>query len=163
MNQHKQPEPEINLQRLEQQILEASPQLLKGLDPGKKREVIKAIQIVSKVHSGPLPSPDSLAEYNNVIPNAAERIFNEFESQSKHRREMERRVIRSQIIQSYIGQSSALLIALTFLAAAIWCISNGHDVAGSIIGSVDLVALVTIFIQGKKSQKENLAEKKPKK
>ena len=45
-----------------------------------------------------------------------------------------------------IAQISALIIALSFLAAATYLISSGHDAAGTILGSVDLVSLVTVFL-----------------
>jgi hypothetical protein len=38
-----------------------------------------------------------------------------------------------------IGQWLRLVIALAFLGVAAWLISGGHEVAGTILGSVDIV------------------------
>ena len=37
----------------------------------------------------------------------------------------------------------------------------GHDVVGGILGGVDIVGLVTVFVLGKKEQRSNLDEKNP--
>jgi uncharacterized membrane protein len=149
-------------QKLEKEIVEQHPEIFKGLEPGKKKAIVRTIQSISaKFHVGPLPSPDTLSEYNDVIPNAAERIFTEFEEQGKHRRKLESKVISANIIQSYIGQGLAFIIAISFLCAALWCFSKGYEFAGSAIGVVDLGALVAVFIKGKYYQKENLSSKSP--
>lgn len=45
---------------------------------------------VEKVTSGPLPAPETLAEYNEVLPGLAERIVAAFEEEGRHRRECDR-------------------------------------------------------------------------
>jgi uncharacterized membrane protein len=150
-----------SLKRIEGEISKLNPDLLKGLDPGKKNAMVRTLYQLTKVHIGPLPSPDSLAEYNEVLPNAAERIFKEFEEQGKHRRDLESTVVKSQVKQSYIGQASALLIALVFLGAAVWCIRSGYEFGGAIIGVADLASLVAVFLKGKYYQKDNLKKKNP--
>ena len=42
-----------------------------------------------EVFVGPLPHPEILAQYEEVLPSAAERIFTNVESQSAHRRKVE--------------------------------------------------------------------------
>ncbi len=46
---------------------------------------------------------------------------------------------------------SGLIVALAFLGVSGWLISDGHELAGSILGTVDLVALVTVFVIGRKT------------
>jgi len=43
--------------------------------------------------SGPVPSPEMLREYGNILENGAERVFRMAEAQAVHRREMERIVL----------------------------------------------------------------------
>lgn len=47
-------------------------------------------QSMAMFHSGPLPPPQQLAQYNETVPNGGERIFKVFEEQSAHRRYLER-------------------------------------------------------------------------
>ena len=161
---HKNSSGHIKAESLEREIVNSNPELFKGLDANKKRALVQTIQtITAKWHSGPLPSPDTLAEYNQVLPSAAERIFTEFEAQGKHRRALEQKVIGGQTTQSYIGQVLAFIIAISFLAAAVWCISKGYEIGGGILGVADLTSLVAIFIKGKHYQRQNLISKSPKK
>ena len=50
----------------------------------------EVIAIVGQTFSGPLPPPDALKRYSDIIPNGAERIMAMAEEQSKHRRELEK-------------------------------------------------------------------------
>lgn len=45
-----------------------------------------------------------------------------------------------------IGQVSAFIIALSFLGCATFLIASGYSVSGTILGTVDIVALVTVFL-----------------
>lgn len=58
------------------------------MKPSKQQEVNASITHVEQ-WSGPLPSPDSLARYNNVLPDAAERIMSMAEKEMEHRHKKE--------------------------------------------------------------------------
>lgn len=117
------------------------------------------ISIKRESFRSPLPPPSHLKGYNDVIPNGAERILTMAEKQSEHRISMETTVIGKEQNQSGRGQNYGFIIALAFLIASFILIYTDHDVAGTIIGSIDLVALVTVFVLGKRSQKEDLSGK----
>src|SRR5688572_14191133 len=59
------------------QLKEAFPQLKEALLVQIRREYSK--------FSGPLPPPELLKEYNEVVPGCAEIIIDQFVEQSKHR------------------------------------------------------------------------------
>src|SRR3954470_1513795 len=46
----------------------------------------------------------------------------------------------------WAGMISGLVLALAFLTGAVFLINGDHDAAGTVLGSVDLVALVTVFV-----------------
>jgi len=50
---------------------------------------------------------------------------------------------------SLLGVTAGFLIAIFFLLASWDLIKNGHEVAGTILGTIDLVALVAVFVTGK--------------
>jgi uncharacterized membrane protein len=52
------------------------------------REVV--VTEISQSFSGPLPHPDVLRKFNEIIPGAAERIIKMAEDQSIHRKELEK-------------------------------------------------------------------------
>lgn len=54
--------------------------------------------------SGPLPPPEVLSKYNEVHPDAAERIIAMAENESKHRRNIEQMVVQNEYREARIGQ-----------------------------------------------------------
>ena len=46
-------------------------------------------------HSGPLPSPDVLQKYDQVLPGLAERIMRLTENQHRHRQAIETRIVKT--------------------------------------------------------------------
>ncbi|NQU88186.1 MAG: DUF2335 domain-containing protein [Mariniphaga sp.] len=113
-----------------------------------------------ELHSGPLPAPQALREYNEIIPNGAERITTVFENQSNHRLSLETKVIGRQTFQSLLGQIFGFLIALICLIIGVYLIEKGHEVAGITLFGIDIVGLAAIFVIGKKLQKDSLEENK---
>lgn len=145
-----------DLQRLDNEVISANPSL-KNIKPKQRQEILQTImQVVSvRSHSGPLPDVETLQGYNQIIPNGAERLMQQVEKQSEHRREMERKVISSNNLQSFIGQFFGLLIAGGVLYASYELTMSGHDTVGGILGGTTLVSLVGIFVYGKKKQSQD--------
>lgn len=54
------------------------------------------------------------------------------------------------------GQLFGFIIAIAFLAVAGFLVSGNHEIAGTVIGSVDLVALTTVFVVGQRAQSSEL-------
>lgn len=54
-----------------------------------------------------------------------------------------------------------LVIAISFLSASTYLVATGHDLAGGLLGTVDIVALVTVFVVGSRrySTGRELAER----
>lgn len=154
-----QPEPESSINKVDEILIKTAPQLFQNIPKARRQEMVRAVVSVTKIHSGPLPPFELIEGYENIYPGSAKLIFDAFDRQTTHRMKMEDTVITSQQKQSGRGQHYALIIALAFLAVAAWCILAGHDVAGSILGSFDVVAIVTVFITGKAKQGANLKEK----
>jgi uncharacterized membrane protein len=102
---------------------------------------------------GPLPPPQLLAKYDEIMPGLADRLTKMAELQLVHRTELEKNAIPEDQRQSKRGQLFAFILALTFLVAAFILIVEGKETPGTIIGSVDLVALVTVFITGRPKTK----------
>ena len=61
---------------------------------------------------------------------------------------------RQDMYLRWAGLVSGLVIALSFLSAGTWLIVSGHSVEGSLIASVDIVALVTVFVVQVRSRRD---------
>lgn len=100
-----------------------------------------------KTHSGPLPAPEDLAIYNQVIPNGAERIMQMAEKQIDHRMKMERVTIPWEIVQNIGGQFCALIVTVLGLGGGGYLVYLGHDVAGGAAITTTIGTLAIAYLK----------------
>jgi uncharacterized membrane protein len=105
-------------------------------------------QVSSASFSGPLPPPAILQEYNEVLEGAAERIFKMAETQASHRQELEKRVVKSDILKSYLGLTAGFVVAATAIVSGSLVAYYGQPWAGAAIGGAPVAALVWAFLKG---------------
>ena len=112
------------------------------------------LQQLEIISSGPIPSPQILQQYNQIVPDAAERIMRMAEKQSDHRIDLERKVVDSNIIKSYVGMGLATIIAVYGLYIAKEISVNGNPWAAAIIAALDLGGLISVAIYNVLSQRK---------
>jgi uncharacterized membrane protein len=122
--------------------------------PANQNNRINNLLLQKQSFSGPLPHPDILRQYDEIIEGGAERIIKMAESQSAHRQELERWAVKSGSVLSFVGVAAALIISLGVLYVSYKLIAGGHTVIGTVLSSVNLVGLVSVFIYGTRSRKE---------
>jgi uncharacterized membrane protein len=110
--------------------------------------------------SGPLPPPELLARYNDVVPNGAERIIKMAENQQTHRQDLERTVVHGNVASEKRGQWMGLTIATLVLACGVFLVATGHPISGSTISIADVASLAGVFVYGKRAQRQELDRKK---
>ena len=120
------------------------------------------LEVTTRVFSGPVPDPALLAEYEQVVPGSALRLLDAALANMDHRQEMQKSdsdlrhetlalngvAIRAQSGLGRRGQVFAFVLALIVLVGSIGLIATDRQIAGTILVTVDLVALVTVFIAG---------------
>lgn len=79
------------------------------MSPEEKRTqgIIRAAVEISRF-SGPLPHPEDLAKYEQILPGAADRLIRMAEQQAAHRQNLEKAVIFSNLTMQK-GVSAARL------------------------------------------------------
>ncbi|MDB4951318.1 MAG: hypothetical protein JWM27_3967 [Gemmatimonadetes bacterium] len=117
---------------------------------------VARMTLAMEARRGPMPEAAEMARYKEVDPEAPRVILAEFQRQAEHRRAMEVRALAidetfaaASIAADRRGTFCALAVVLTFLAASVSLIATSHDVAGTVLGTVDLVALATVFVFGR--------------
>jgi len=95
-------------------------------------QAIGSIQIQQSAFSGPIPPPEFLQKYNEILPGLADRLVRMAEKQEDHRHALERSAVKAEITRGYIGQASGLIVALTGLAIGGWLLYRDKPVAGSL-------------------------------
>lgn len=127
-----------------------------GVSKDEKQRI--AVQIASYFR-GPLPPPEILSAYNQIVEGGAERIFQKFEHQSEHRMELESFAVKEEIKQSGRGQIFGFIIAIFGLALAGLMAYLGHDNFAMVLGGGTIVSLATVFVVGKFNQRAQIKNK----
>jgi uncharacterized membrane protein len=143
-------------------IKDIDPKALERFPKDQRPQIVNLVASVAfqfSHFSGPLPPPETLARYEQVLPGAADRIFKMAESQSSHRQALEANTIGQQVRQSGRGQLYALFVSLALIGGAVWLSLAGHPIVGGLFGGGTLIGTVTVFITGKRVQVTSLAEK----
>lgn len=109
-------------------------------------------QVQVSHHQGPLPAPEDLQRYNELLPGAAERIIKMAEAEQQHRHEQERRAIASELAVREVlqttektridgvfssdkrGQYLGAAVSLLAIAGAIYTAQSVPYVAIALIG-----------------------------
>jgi uncharacterized membrane protein len=115
--------------------------------------------VVQHSFSGPLPPPEVLKRFEEVVPGSAERIIKMAEGQFAHRTELERKIIASDIARSRLGQILGFIIAIVGLVCSVIISMYGNQIAGAILGVGTLASLVSVFMYGSRVRKEERERK----
>ena len=150
-----------SLKPVEALVKKEAPGLLDKLPRQDRPRLLRLIQgqIQIKSYSGPIPSPEQLAEFETILPGLADRLVSMAENQSAHRIETEKFVVRSQQRQSGVGQVLAFIIAVLAICGGIYLTVIGHPEVGIVLSGGTVVSLVGIFVLGKRQQRDNLKDK----
>jgi uncharacterized membrane protein len=103
--------------------------------------------------SGPLPPPEMLKRYDDVLSGGAERIVRMVEKQSDHRMSLETRVVSADIKRANWGLVTAFIVALAGLGVTVFLAAIGEAVVGGAVGAADFGSVVGVFIYGTSSRR----------
>lgn len=115
-------------------------------------------EVTYRKYSAPIPPPDMLAGYEQILPGAADRIIRGFESQSKHRQRCESIFVWTQSIKTILGVFCGFVVAMTTIIGGIYAALQGHPVLGGSLSFVGLAILVGAFVSERIPKKEDSAE-----
>lgn len=111
-------------------------------------------QIIATQFSGPLPPPEVLARYDQIVPGSARRILTMAEKQAGHRQAIEKTVIHSDVVNSRVGLVFGLVSGLGGLVAATIISLYGNPTTGGVIGFTTIASMVAAFVYGSRLRKE---------
>lgn len=126
--------------------------------PEKISKIISIAQSKLEYHSGPLPSPETLAEYKKIDEELFRTIVSMAKNQSNHRIEIEKQVISSDIKSEKRGQWFAFILFFILIVGSFYLIYLGKylGVAGVVSA---IVGGIAIFINNKKTQRIEIDSK----
>ncbi|MEQ1674351.1 MAG: DUF2335 domain-containing protein [Candidatus Nitrotoga sp.] len=130
----------------------AKPQRVK---PNQRQETVPQPQAVavSRQWSGPLPPPEALARFNEIVPNGAERVFKMAEAEQAHRISSENTGLVASIAEAKRGQLLGASISIVSLVSAIISVYLGaHWVVTALLVGVPIMGLAKAIVDSR-SQK----------
>ena len=120
---------------------------------------VEHIQQIVEQRAGPIPPPDDLARYDEIIPSGADRIMAMAEQEAAHRLQLENKVVEARIRdagaarrEKSFGQFFAFITAMTAVISGSIVAAMGQPYAGAAIGGVSVGGLITAFIYGRRSE-----------
>ncbi|MCF8024166.1 MAG: DUF2335 domain-containing protein [Desulfobacteraceae bacterium] len=105
--------------------------------------------VAAQQFSGPIPHPDILRQYNEILPGAADRILAMAESESEHQKSMDKTAMEFKSRENRRGQYLAMATVIVAFSAATACAYMGAQTAAAVIGGTTVVGLVTVFVTGR--------------
>ncbi len=110
--------------------------------------------------AGPMPPPNAVREYEDILPGAAERILSMAEMQVAHRHDLERRTTQSMIRVEERGQWIGAGIAVLAILVGGFLIATDHDGWGFATVLTAVATLLASAIFGRRKQEGDLAERR---
>lgn len=127
----------------------------------------RAASLIEMQYSGPLPPPALLAKFEEIQPGLVERIVGMAERQAAHRQSLEVKRVeaivddqRAARAEARIGQICGLLIGIIAIVGGTFASIHGSQWTGSIIGGGGVVALVSVFVYGRRAEAREEAEQR---
>jgi len=122
-----------------------------------RRELLTTL--VGQYFSGPLPPPELLRQYDEIVPGFAQTIVDQFVAQGDHRRELEKTVIFSDVTRANWGLIAGFTLALIGVVGSIYIMSTGKTTAGLTAFIVSLAPLVVAFLEATRRRRKERLEK----
>lgn len=123
------------------------------LPPEVTREISKTIKreltIVARSYIGPMPHPDHLAQYDQIVPGAAKDILEEFKANSRHSRDMDALALRATIRKDTRAQWMCLILLIFGFILIAYVTYTNHDEIAKVIAGTLLVAVIGGYLVNK--------------
>ena len=136
---------------------------MKNSKPIPQQEQSNLALVSASSHSvtyiAPIPTASELKGYEQACKGAADRIISMAEKQAEHRQNIEKIVVEAASKRSILGVVFAFLIALFAFILSGMCFYWGHMVSANIIFGSALVTIVTAFIYGTSSNRQEREDK----
>lgn len=103
--------------------------------------------MVKASYRGPIPLASELAKYNELVPDAAERIIRMAEQDGEHRRSSEAKMINEGTFSEKMGMLFAFSLTMIAFFLAAYFFAQGNNIAGALFVSIPVMQVITRFIK----------------
>jgi uncharacterized membrane protein len=136
----------ISLEKqIEKALGETVPQKLL---PEVKSRIIQAV-ISETYYQGPLPPPEMMGQWEDILPGAADRIMRMAEKEQDTRLYWNRTTITAESRNSTLGLVFGIVALALLIGGALGCLYLGYEVAAGGFITATALGLVPAFIKGR--------------
>jgi uncharacterized membrane protein len=110
-------------------------------------------QVVSQqveIHTGPIPAPAEIGEYERILPGSADRIIRMAEKEQAHRHQIESRGQRHRLGITFVGQLFAFLMGMSGIAGGVYLVKSDKPITGFGVFFTSLATLVGVFFYNRR-------------
>lgn len=146
------------------EVLQATSAVVpKDVEPGAPEKPgpgsVMLTTVSTMAFAGPLPHPEILARYEEVLPGAADRIISMAEKQAAHRMHLEKIVVEGDSRRAWWGQWIGGILALVAIGGGICLILQGKSGWGFAVIVAEVASLAAAFIYAHRSRRKELDAK----
>lgn len=131
-----------------------------ALDTRQPQAPARRVSASISAFQGPLPPPEMLERYNQIVPNGADRIVALAESQLRHRQRLESTVVDGNVTSQKRGQLFAFILGLVAIIGGIVLIGLDKNTQGLAAIITAFVALAGVFVYGRWEQERERERKR---
>ncbi|MFN8436906.1 MAG: DUF2335 domain-containing protein [Cytophagales bacterium] len=138
---------------------------MKSQKPNTQSSSITLSTQTTNLYSGPIPNPESLEKYEQILPGAADRILKMAELEQKSRLENNSKLIEIESKSLDFeyknfrrGQVFALSSVFVIVGFCVWIIYQGYASYGRDIAIAVIVALAGTFVIGRSLLKKKISK-----
>lgn len=122
-------------------------------DSGYEEQIVE----VERTHLGPIPCPEDLDYYKQILPDAPDRILRMPELNAQSLRDFSAKRIEGQIFieqnrhaEVSVGQKSGLYAVVVMAVVAVIALIFNHPVVAGTICSSTIIGVAAVFVSGRK-------------
>lgn len=119
------------------------------------------VMVARSMFSGPMPPPELVREYEQILPGAAQYFFAALERQSLHRQQLEQNVISANISNERTGMWLAFALAVIAMVSGTLLIHENRDPQGLSLIVGTMVSLCAVFVYSRTRARREVREKSP--
>jgi uncharacterized membrane protein len=113
-------------------------------------QATSVLQFQGEIHTGPIPAPGEIGEYERILPGSADRIIKMAEKEQDHRHQLQLRGQRHRVGITFVGQLFAFLIGISGIAGGVYLVKADKPITGFGVFFASLAAIMGVFFYSRR-------------
>ncbi|WP_164505112.1 DUF2335 domain-containing protein [Companilactobacillus hulinensis] len=120
-----------------------------------KEDRDKVISIITSTHfSGPIPRPEILKKYGEIVPEAPRKIIDNSINEAEHRRKFDDMALNATVHENNKRLNLATLVCMTMIICGTVLILNNHEITGGLLAGTTLLGVLGTYLKKNQNTKK---------